>query len=362
MKRPKLNTLLRKMFFTGIVAMAPHILFIASSVYAAPVTFSDEIFANANWTATKIQDTGPSEGGFTVNQVSAGGNPNEYRSLQQFWSGPGRIITAHLRDGAIYDPGIQGAISSLAFSFDLILFQGGSANMVGYRGLILQNGTYYSGEYTMTSIGILNQWISRNSADLAASDFTLISGSGPQYPDFSASAPPIQLGYAGSNGRSFAGSTNTDSGIDNWSVSISRYASECEASAIYSVTDRRITFATLAMEFYNPVTDEPDGRFALFTGDNMSLKALPGFYDFRYKGGEPVYAEQIVEESDNCYPTYSARKETVHFPKITIPFVSVFMGGNTINGPDACYEASFKLSTIQAGVFTLTEALEVTCE
>jgi hypothetical protein len=137
--------------------------------------------------------------------------------------------------------------------------------------------------------------------------------------------------------------------------------SDCDP-VIYSSTDKKITFDTLAMELYNPITDKSNGQFALFSGAEMGLQALPGFYDFQYEGGAPSYANEIVSEADNCYPTYSAQKETVHFPKVKVPLVGVLPDGSLIDGPAACYESLFKQSTTQSGVFSLKEVTEIGCE
>ncbi len=139
------------------------------------------------------------------------------------------------------------------------------------------------------------------------------------------------------------------------------YNPKCD-TVIYSTDDRKLSFDTLAMELYNPITDEPAGKFALFTGGDMSLKALPGFYDFKYKGGEPVYAGQIVEASDNCYPAYSAEEETLRFPKIKVPLLGVLPDGSTVDGPAACYKAEFNHSMTQPEIFTLADANGVACE
>jgi hypothetical protein len=137
--------------------------------------------------------------------------------------------------------------------------------------------------------------------------------------------------------------------------------SDCDP-VIYSSADKKITFDTLAMELYNPITDEPNEQFALFSGADMSLQALPGFYDFQYEGGAPSYAGEIVSESDNCYPTYSAQEETVHFPKVEVPLVAVLPDGSLIDGPATCYNTLFRQSTTQAGVFSLKEVTEIGCE
>ncbi len=130
----------------------------------------------------------------------------------------------------------------------------------------------------------------------------------------------------------------------------------------YSAFDRKITFDMLAMELYNPITDKPNGQFALFTGTDLSLEAFPGFYDFKYEGSELTYADQIVEESDNCYPTYSAQEEIVHFPKVEVPLVSILPNGKSVDGFSVCYEAFLKQANTQDMVFTLTQTNEISCD
>jgi len=189
-------------------------------VQAAPVTFLDGTFNDADWSASVIFGNGP-PGSFTAQQVSTGGKPNEYRHLQHSYGGPGNIITAHLRDGALYDPGSQEAILNLVFSFDLILFDGGSSNVVAYGGLIVQDNSFYIGGYELTPLSNdLNRWEGGYNLSLLASDFWLASGTGPANPDFFSSGSPIQFGYFASNGTGLNFPTSTDSGIDNWSASI----------------------------------------------------------------------------------------------------------------------------------------------
>ena len=137
--------------------------------------------------------------------------------------------------------------------------------------------------------------------------------------------------------------------------------SDCER-VVYDTINHLIVFDMLAMELYNPITDKSNGQFALFTGADMSLKALPGFYDFQYEGGAPSYANEIVSESGNCYPTYSAQEETVYFPKVEIPLVGVLPDSSLVNGPATCYETLFRQSTTQAGVFSLKDVTEIACE
>ena len=71
---------------------------------------------------------------------------------------------------------------------------------------------------------------------------------------------------------------------------------------------------------------------------------------------------KIVLESGNCYPTFSAKKKTVHFPKVEVPLVGVLPDGSLVDGASACYETLFKQSTTQASVFSLKEVTEIGCE
>jgi len=167
--------------------------------YAAPINFTDGIFNDTDWSSSIIFENGTQSASFTAYQVTAGGNPGEYRALNQHYGGNGNIITSHLFNGATYIPMNQGAVASLNFSFDTILFNGGNSNGVAYGGLIFQNNSYYRAGYELVSSNNLNQWENHN-LNLLASDFVLVSGTGPAIPDFSPTGSTIQFGYVGLNG------------------------------------------------------------------------------------------------------------------------------------------------------------------
>lgn len=206
----------RTLIHSALILLALSMLVMPAQ--AAPVAFSDGTFNDTDWGESVIKEEGPPVS-FTVNQDDPGGNPDEYRWLQHSYGGPGSIITAHLRNGAIYDPAIEGAILNVVFSFDLILFDGGASNTVAYGGLAFQNNSYYRGGYALTP-SVNAGWQSGYSYDLFASDFVLLSGPGPAIPDFSSSGNPIHFGYYASNGTGLGFPTSTESGIDNWSASI----------------------------------------------------------------------------------------------------------------------------------------------
>lgn len=137
--------------------------------------------------------------------------------------------------------------------------------------------------------------------------------------------------------------------------------SKCDP-ALYSTSTKKLTFEEVVMELYNPLTDEATGEFALFSGDEMSFKALTGFYNFQYKGGNPTYADQIIIASENCYPTYSAQQRTVHFPQVKVPLISILPNEVVLDGPAACYEVMLTQSITQPNNFALTQVEELICQ
>jgi hypothetical protein len=214
---------MKKSHLLGVLhTCAISLLFTTVQSNAATV-FTDDTFNDADWTASIIFQDGQTPS-FTATQISSGGNPGAYRQVQHTYGGlvnNGSIVVGHLMDGATYDPSIDGAVSTIDFSFDLILFDGGDSRTVAYGGLILQNNSYYSGGYTTTStVPTTNVWESNSIEDLFASDFSLVMGAGPAQPDFSSSGSIIQFGYFSGNSTFPATQTTTLSGIDNWSTTI----------------------------------------------------------------------------------------------------------------------------------------------
>ncbi|MEW4487019.1 hypothetical protein AB1L42_03005 [Thalassoglobus sp. JC818] len=186
----------------------------------AGMTFSDGTFEDANWTATTIASTGGTS--FNVGQTASGGNPGTFRQIQNTYGGTqptGSIFTGHLRSAAIYDPSTQGEIQSLDFAFDLIGFDFGASNAVAYTALLFQDGFYYSSNSYPLIQAPANQWNSFTLPNLVASGFSRIGGAG-ETPDFSATGTTIQFGYGVSNGTGSPLQTMTDSGIDNWQVTV----------------------------------------------------------------------------------------------------------------------------------------------
>ena len=199
-----------------------------ASVGSGAITFSDGAFDNSDWTASVVYQDGPPVS-FSALQVSTNGNPAQYRSVDHTYGGNGSLVVGHLLDSATFDPGTQGAISSIFFSYDAIGFNFGGSGAVAFGGLILQDGFSFvfggsSSEGTIFHPTFggppVGTWESKSLTDLLASDFANISGAGPTEPDFSITATTLQLGFFSSNGTSGGSQSSTSSGIDNWSVSI----------------------------------------------------------------------------------------------------------------------------------------------
>jgi hypothetical protein len=196
----------------------------SAPVPAAALTLLDGSFADADWNASELLDTG-GDATFSASQQLAGGNPDAFRqtslsiptSLQS-------LIVSHVYQAGQYDPAALGAIESIDFSLDL-RFTGGSVgtSLVGYQLLLEQGGALYNSLATATAVaagpgqGAPGPWLHFSFTGLDASDFTRLSGSGPSSPDFSTAGSSLRFGYLNQN-TAMQIAISTTSGIDNWSV------------------------------------------------------------------------------------------------------------------------------------------------
>jgi len=191
----------------------------AATSRAAPVTFSDGVFSNANWTAQKLLN-----GTFSSFQVASGGNPGEFRETDHLSLNTGQsIFVVNLRTSAVYNPTVSGAISSIDISFDA-KFLGGSTgtSQMSFRLAFEQNGSIFVPLTIGTAQGPGNgqpgtTFQSFSFSGFTAADFTKLSGSGSL--DFSSSGAPITFGYMTDD------TVNLDNafvkgGIDNWVVTV----------------------------------------------------------------------------------------------------------------------------------------------
>src|SRR4029079_9306362 len=119
------------------------VLLMLTSAAARATIFTDGTFVDADWTASKIVDTTAGQAAtFAAGQVATGGNSGAYRRVAHTYDA-GSIMVAHLRAGAVHDPSVDGAITSINFSYDLFHFNPPPSQAVAFGLLVLQNGTYY---------------------------------------------------------------------------------------------------------------------------------------------------------------------------------------------------------------------------
>jgi opacity protein-like surface antigen len=204
-------------------------LLLVSIVSAAPAasaaTFSDATFNNADWTVTvEVLNLGGSVNG---SQVTTGGNPGAFRRINNVLnSAAGQpfsnsVFGFHARAGATWNPGIQGAITSLAYEEDAYRYSGSGVQANGIA--LRQGGVIYYGPASLTP-STTGVWQHYAWSGLTAGDFDAVAP-GVQNPDFSSAGGPIQFGFYRSNSTSVGGSGGTVSGgIDNWAVTVEQGA------------------------------------------------------------------------------------------------------------------------------------------
>ena len=188
-------------------------------IYSQVITFSDGIFANSDWTGTKIVDTTTGAAAtFSATQLTLGGNPDEYRRVTHNYN-VGLIVVAHLSLFNI-DPAAC-PIDSIDASYDLRHFNPPAGQAVAFSFLLLQNGTYYRSSLDNAFNDV---WTDFTHNDLTANDFfaiNLATGiAGPGHPNFSSAGDPIQFGYASHNSSPGSTVNTRTAGVDNYSVAV----------------------------------------------------------------------------------------------------------------------------------------------
>ena len=186
---------------------------LAASSAHADVTMSDGEFTVVNWTLTIVAATN----GATQSTVRStiGGNPDAYRRTVHVMTANSSITTAHVYQGASYDPAVDGPIYALDYDEDQIQetppFPG---SFITAMPLIQQDGVFYYGP-DLTFVN--TAWLQNARQGLVALDFTSATST---HPNFGANGSLIRFGYARSNVNPGALAANFRGGIDNWSVHV----------------------------------------------------------------------------------------------------------------------------------------------
>jgi len=213
----------RKTWIKAVVWCVGIICGCSLKLHAGPVAFSDGTFADADWQLILE----PHGGGGTVvaSQQSSGGNLGEYRYITNTVYGPAgsTIFGFHEKISATYDPQTQGAIDSISYSEDSIMFCGyGEGQATGPA--LMQDGKIFYGFLPLPPHYLMSNqlsWTHQTLTSLPADSFYL-SGPvwmGSEHPDFSSLGDPIVFGFFRSNGSAGGGYTII-AGIDNWSITV----------------------------------------------------------------------------------------------------------------------------------------------
>ena len=205
---------------------AAAVAFSALALLATPaladVSFFDGTFNDADWTAAKFIDTtAGASATFTAAQVATGGNPGSYRNTDMNFT-LGAIGVAHLSNSSTYDPTTQGAVSTIDFSYDLLVTNPHVPNAaVRYDILLVQGGVRYATTFFGDLITAPPGWTHFSHPSLTASDFIdyASGGFGTANPNFSAAGGLIEFGYVTRNSSTGA-TVTTHSGIDNWNLAV----------------------------------------------------------------------------------------------------------------------------------------------
>ena len=206
----------------------------ALSAKAAIITFSDSTFNDEDWNRTSFLQGNAQV--VTGNQITSG--ENQFRQIiHTLYPDPGMTSYAigfHQQIGAVYNPQLQGAISSLDYSEHSILF-GGYYNGQTTGIALKQDGKVYRFWVGVTPE---SNWTTKSVQNLQEGDFNLIGkvpedlglastvapvdfGSGTEHPDFSSTGSPIEFGFFRSNSNcTTCGPYKIIAGIDNWSVTV----------------------------------------------------------------------------------------------------------------------------------------------
>jgi hypothetical protein len=185
---------------------------------AAAQTFSDGTFNPDDWTHHVF--TRGNGGTVSVGQAQSGGNPGAFRSYTNTVHEAGEVSAAiyvyHIREEAVWDPVVQGAIDSISFSEDRMTDLDYDPAMGGSIAL-RQAGVYF---HSNTAYQITRgDWHTVAHAGLTFEDF--VDPENGTQPDFTDSGAPIFFGFLRANSQDpgHDGSV-TVGGTDNWSVTV----------------------------------------------------------------------------------------------------------------------------------------------
>lgn len=226
-----------------VIAAALLLAGVSATSRANVIVFSDGNF-NTGWSDIAVSINNTTSHTFITSNPSSGGAPGFYRQeIHTATRDTNAPSLAGLQwfaanSAANYNPSVEGAITSINVSYDLInlnLPVPGFTNVnVGYGVGVEQGGRYYRAYFG--DIGG-SAWTSFSHLNLTSASFQEVLPGGPyphigfsSQPNFSATGSNLRFGYWILNGIS--GSIAGTTGIDNWNVTITNEAPEPATFAI----------------------------------------------------------------------------------------------------------------------------------
>jgi hypothetical protein len=238
----------------------------ASAAAVPPVPFTDGDFPDAEWTTVtssfEVYSVTPLPGGSTTSARQDPTGNDAFRAITHVVpaapspTAAAAVWSAHFRNGATYDPSVQGAIGSIDYAEDARRLSGlgqsaGLAIRQGSQVFVVQVGATPESVFTR-----------QERKAIKAADFGVLTAGGfpgGAKPVFSSAGGLIELGFVRGNSTSVGGVGYTiTAAIDNWSVQVNppcTLPTECD-DADPCTTD---TCDAGACAFTPVVCDDGDG-------------------------------------------------------------------------------------------------------
>lgn len=215
-KQSRTTTLIRVIVLCGL-----GVFLLPVCVDADPVTFFDGTFNDTDWAVL----TETADNGGTVNAYQTSGppvgNPSPYRYIENTVNGTSKKSSVwgfHKYISGVYDPQTQGAIASIDYCEDSIMFRGWGEGQATGPALVQGGVVYYYQPYLFCNQGT---WTTQSLYSLTAVDFERPYWTGStDHPDFSGSGEPITFGFWRGNSTLSSVGYTIYAGIDNWSLCV----------------------------------------------------------------------------------------------------------------------------------------------
>jgi hypothetical protein len=248
---------------------------VATGLQAETLTFSDGEFEEANWDIELFNFH--SGGTASASQVASGGNPGAYFRVDHMTNAAtdpddnAAIYAFHGLTSAAVDPGVEGAVTSVDYSWDVRAIESASGSGGFFGPALRQGDRYYVSAGNLELVGTDQDWRPVERLGMTEASFGRIQDvlevDPADDPDFSASGEPIVFGFFSAIAGAMGGSEiSLSHGYDNWEVVVQA----CPAFAINAgLNDAWYNAATSGQGFFFTVYPELGLMFlAWFTYDS----------------------------------------------------------------------------------------------